>query len=133
MRKVLGYVCVLLLIVGILLFVGSIVAFAAGLDKLAALYEEAKPILPFLLAGLGLIVFVSVLSSVLWPELWKPAGEIRCGKCRALKDGRAKFCDQCGAALGGGQSPSGIRDSQDAANPGAPANVWDQVRAWLGR
>jgi hypothetical protein len=148
MRKVFGYVCVILGITGGLLLVGSIVAFVLGPEEFSALWERARPILPFFLAWLGLVVLVIVLANVLWPELGKPAnavnsgtgtvrgggpvGEIRCGKCEALNGGRAKFCDQCGAGLGGDQPAPGNRDVHDTGNPSAPASVWDQVRGWLG-
>jgi hypothetical protein len=115
MRTVLGYVLGFLFGGGLLLVIGSIVAFALGPEEVSALYERGKPILPFFLAGLGLTVLCAVLLSVLWPDQWKsltatkagmdtmpsggPVAEIRCAKCSVVNDGLAKFCDQCGGAL----------------------------------
>jgi hypothetical protein len=115
MKTVLGYVLGFLLAGGILLVIGSIVAFALGPEKVSELYARSKPILPYFLAGLGLTVLCIVVLNVLWPDLGKsltatkagmdtmpsggPVAEIRCGKCSAVNDGLAKFCDQCGGAL----------------------------------
>jgi hypothetical protein len=120
-----GNVVAILVSVGMLLVIGSIAAVVIGPEQLAALYERARPVLPFLLTGVGLLV-LSGLIAALWPKVGRPPGaggpassaaqgegalgEARCGSCQALNDARAKFCNQCGGALGAGRPPTGIQD-----------------------
>jgi hypothetical protein len=96
-------------VIGMLLLVGSMAAWVVGPKLLLEMYESTKPVIPFFLAGLGLLVLAAVLA----PGMGKPPaasgtgppagaaseGGIRCGRCGSHNDGRAKFCNQCGAAV----------------------------------
>jgi hypothetical protein len=103
-RKVLYYGGNVLGGIGGLLLIGSVVAWMVGPEILSDLYERTKPLVPFLLAGVGL----SVLGTLLVALGHEPGatgtrtavdGKIRCGKCAALNDAHAKFCNQCGSPV----------------------------------
>ena len=101
-RKALFYVGNVLGFIGALLFIGSIVAWQVGPEILSSLYERARPLLPFLLVGLGLLVLGILLSSTTGMATLPGAAareKIPCGKCGALNDVHAKFCNQCGSAV----------------------------------
>src|SRR5947208_6891365 len=104
MRKFLDYFGTFLGVIGMLLLIGSVVVWTVGLEMLSELYEKTRPVLPYFLTGLGLVVLACFLS----PNLRKPdggppgtqpdpgtapEGKLRCGKCEALNDGHAKFCN----------------------------------------
>ena len=98
MRKAVYYAGNVLGVLGALLLFGSVAAWVAGPEMLTALYERSRPVLPFFLAGL-VMVTLGTLLTMGRGAVAAPAGEARCGKCGAPNGGRAKFCDQCGAAL----------------------------------
>jgi hypothetical protein len=120
-----GNVVGIMMLLGVLLVIGSIAAVVIGPEQLFALYERARPVLPFFLAGVGLLV-LSGLVAAQWPRAGKPPGagasangagqgegalgEARCDRCQALNDARARFCNQCGGGLGAGRTPTGIQD-----------------------
>jgi hypothetical protein len=60
MKKVLGIVAAGLACIGMLVLTGSFVGFMIGPERLTALYEGARPILPFFLTGLGLIILGAI-------------------------------------------------------------------------
>src|SRR5262245_21746670 len=97
LQKVLYYVGNILGVLGALLLVGSILAWMLGPELLTSLYERTKPVLPFFLTGVGLLVLGILLSHGREPGA--PAGKVRCGNCAAINDGNAKFCNQCGTAV----------------------------------
>jgi hypothetical protein len=115
MRKVLEHIGTVLGIVGALVAFGSILVWTIGPELLWRQYEGTKPVLPFFLAGVGLVVLGVLLSPTLRktgaeapdPErlakgtvgFFGKNGPIHCGKCGAPNDGRAKFCNQCGTAI----------------------------------
>jgi hypothetical protein len=115
MHKILDkYVAPIIFTIGILLFIASFIGFIVGIEVVSKAYERIKPVLPYLLTGIGLIVLASIIS----PKIWivkgtgpggGPAGHILCEKCGANNDAQAKFCDQCGVALFGHQPSEGIR------------------------
>jgi hypothetical protein len=109
-RKFLEYIGRALGFIGILLIMGSVVVWQVGPEMLRNLYESIRPVVPFFLVGVGLLVLGILLSPGLRqtnaaapgtkpPESVAPAGAVRCAKCAADNDGLAKFCDQCGASL----------------------------------
>jgi hypothetical protein len=100
MRKALFYVGNVLGVIGTLLLIGSVAAWQLGPEMLSSLYERARPLLPFLLVGLGLVVLGILLTKGIAtvPDA-APREKIRCGKCKALNDVHAKFCNQCGSAV----------------------------------
>ena len=101
-RKALFYVGNVLGGIGTLLLIGSIAAWQLGPTILSDLYERARPLLPFLLVGLGLLVLGILLSSTTGMATVPGAAakeKIPCGKCGALNDVHAKFCNQCGSAV----------------------------------
>jgi hypothetical protein len=116
MRKFLDYLGTALGFVGVVLVIGSIVVWQVGPEMMSWLYERTKPVLPFFLAGVALIIVACVISPTMrgsnretsasdaLPSR-EPAGDVPCGKCEALNDSQAKFCDQCGAALGASRGP----------------------------
>src|SRR5262249_48270046 len=97
--------------VGMLLVIGSVVFWMVGPEILSEFYEKTRPVIPYFLTGLGLVVLACFLSpgqkltaaaSGTGPAPGAaPEGKVRCGQCEALNDGHAKFCNQCGAAVGG--------------------------------
>jgi hypothetical protein len=98
-------------VIGMLLLIGSGVFWMVGPEAFWEFYEKAKPVLPYFLTGVGLVVLACFLSSGQGlsavasgtgpaPRA-EPEGKVTCGKCAALNDGTAKFCNQCGAAVGG--------------------------------
>src|SRR5262245_56280292 len=110
LRKVLEYIGAALGVIGMLLIVGSVIAWQLGPEMLRELYERIRPVVPFFLAGVGLLVLGILLAPGLrqtnaaatgtgTPAGAAPAGTIRCSKCAADNNGLAKFCNQCGAAL----------------------------------
>jgi hypothetical protein len=64
MKKILENVAGLFIGIGILVLIGSIVGFIIGPDQLTAMYERARPVLPYFLAGLGLVVLGALGSSL---------------------------------------------------------------------
>jgi hypothetical protein len=66
MKKVLGNILGALSVIGMLMLMGSVFAIAIGPEQLTALYERARPILPFFLAGLGLLIVAGVAGSFFW-------------------------------------------------------------------
>jgi hypothetical protein len=103
-RKFFFYAGNVLAAIGTLLLFGSVFVWWVGPELFAELYEKSKPVLPFLLAGLGFLVLGILLASVMQDSQSAaragPGGtKRRCGKCEALNDGAARFCNQCGTAL----------------------------------
>ena len=108
-RKVVGSVGAVLGTIGALVLVGSVTAWYLGPELLSHLYETTKPYLVYFLAGLGLLVLGCLLASWGTPGAGTPRtgslldaareGKIRCRQCAAVNDGRAKFCNQCGAPV----------------------------------
>jgi hypothetical protein len=99
-------------VIGWLLVSGSIVWLAAGPEPFKAAYEYVTGlngwVLLCLLAGVCIFVVGFYLLKTISPAIGPvsgPApgralqGKALCAKCRALNDERAKFCNQCGAAL----------------------------------
>ena len=99
-RKALFYVGNVLGGIGTLLLIGSIAAWQLGPTILSDLYERARPLLPFLLVGLALLVLGILLTrGMATTPNAAPKEKIRCDKCRALNDVDAKFCNQCGSTV----------------------------------
>jgi hypothetical protein len=99
-------------VIGFLLVMGSFVWLAAGPEPFKVAYEYVTGpngwVLLCLLAGMCIFVAglyllrpdVPVTGPVSGPAPGgAPQGKALCAKCRALNDERAKFCNQCGAAL----------------------------------
>ena len=101
-RKVLEYIGAALGVIGTLLVIGSIVVLIVGPTILSDMYEMTKPVIPFFLAGMGLLILGVLLApGRMKPDTGpsvggRPAEGIRCGKCAAHNESRAKFCNQCG-------------------------------------
>jgi hypothetical protein len=132
MRKVLDHAGTGLSVIGLLLIIGSVAAWQLGPETLTALYERTRPVLPFFLTGLGFVVLGCLLSpaNVKTPGTTPPAtgplpgagsaGDIRCSGCGAINGSRARFCDQCGAAISGHQPPPTGRYASGSRTDGGP-------------
>jgi hypothetical protein len=98
--------------IGFLLLVGSFLVWLIGLETLTTFYESNKLVVFSGLAGVGLLVLGIVFSSLAAARSpvasssrmatgpgAAPEGSLRCGKCQAINDLHAKYCDQCGGDL----------------------------------
>ena len=90
-------------VIGTLLILGSAAVWFFGPEMLTWIYERTKPILPFLLAGFGLIVLSCMLAPA---SKGDSSPHAACKKCNAMNDVRAKFCDQCGNAIAAPDHPN---------------------------
>jgi len=101
-RKVLDYIGMALGWLGFLIIIGSVAAWMFGPEFVRDFYERTKPVIPFFLTGLGLVVLSVILSPGMrgpGPAASRADAGVRCGKCGRLNDGDAKFCSQCGTAV----------------------------------
>jgi hypothetical protein len=68
MKKVLGIVAGSLLCIGFVVLMGSIFGLMIGPERVAALYEGARPIRPYFLTGLGLVILGVIGISLFGPR-----------------------------------------------------------------
>jgi hypothetical protein len=92
--------------------------YTEGTEKMTQMYWQAAPVLPYFLTGIGLLTFVIVVAAVQQERSQRKAGVVRCGKCQAINNPRAKFCDQCGAPVGGDKPLPVVQDNQNAGGRG---------------
>jgi hypothetical protein len=116
-------------VIGMLLLMGSFVVWLIGLETIVTFYENNRPLVFCALAGVVLIALGVFFSTVVGggdllatrpgtdtvqgassTDRGAPAEEgVRCGKCEAVNDLDAKFCDQCGTTLAGGPGETAYR------------------------
>ena len=85
-----------------LLLLGGLVAVVAGPDLLARVYESRamRPVPYYALAVTGLLVVGTLLvGGGHHPRGARRKPRVRCRGCGAVNEARARFCNQCGAAL----------------------------------
>src|SRR5581483_775878 len=74
MKRTFVIVSYILTVIGMLVLVGSFFGFLIGPERLAELYQRFKPVVPYFLTGLGLVVVGSFGSSLLdQPSEKRPA------------------------------------------------------------